>query len=401
MIYIHVPYCRSFCTYCGFYSETESAAHCGKDEFVRAAVLEMRSRRQDLSAVSERETLYIGGGTPSVLPLYALERLTGALAELRDGRGYEEFTMEVNPDDVLEKGSEYLCGLRKAGVDRVSMGVQSLDDGILKWMNRRHDADEARQAYRMLRDAGFENISIDLISGISLLSDTVWRATLDEVVSGMGAGRAPEHVSAYQLSVEPDSALSAMVEDGRYHEAADSRCEEQYGILCDRLHEAGYRHYEISNFALPGHEALHNSGYWRHIPYIGIGPAAHSLAVTRLPGQEPVFRRTWNTASLADYVRGAAADDFSVFRGGETLSVQQVDMESVMLGLRTDEGVEENFLRETCGDDAVDAALSAGTLHRMEAVSSLQGLQDGGQRLRIPENHFFVSDSIISGLVCP
>ena len=270
MVYLHVPFCRSFCTYCDFYSEI---ACRGRDEqsfglYTQALCAEASRRQDEIAATSDLNTLYIGGGTPSVLPPVFLRRLVEAVG----GAPYTEFTIEVNPEDIVEKGPGYVRELLALGVNRVSMGVQSLDDGILRWMNRRHDAARARQAFGILREAGVGNISVDLIFGISQLSEAIFAETLREVLAWR-----PEHVSAYQLSIEDGSALAKLVRQGRYSEAPQEQCAAQYRQLCDALHDAGYVHYEISNWALPGREAVHNSAYWSRHPYVGLGPAAHSF----------------------------------------------------------------------------------------------------------------------------
>ncbi len=389
MIYVHVPFCRSFCTYCGFYSEKTS--DCTESGFIRALCSETGRRKDEICVSGGPDTLYIGGGTPSVLPLSALEAVVEAIG-MAGGRWQDEFTVEVNPEDIVEKGPEYARGLLQLGVSRVSMGVQSLDGRVLRWMNRRHDAASARKAYGILREAGFRNISVDLISGISFLDDDTWLSTIDEVLSGMGTGTAPEHISAYQLSVEPDSALAGMVESGHYSEAPDDRCERQYYILCRRLAEAGYHHYEISNFALPGREAVHNSAYWHHLPYVGLGPAAHSLSVSPAgTGNGVIYRRSWNSPSLADYLAASAAGDFPSVMGGETLTAEQVMLERLMLSLRTDIGIGEQAVRNFCRPDAVDAALASGALVRCPGPAAFN--------LRIPEDRFFISDNIIGELV--
>ena len=295
MIYVHVPFCRSFCTYCGFYSEAAPKCRRSEDilrqeirfeEYVSALEAEIRTRQNDIRRVfasSGVNTLYIGGGTPSVLPLPLFGRLIAALKGIGHPCGFEEFTVEVNPEDIVEKGPEYVRGLVALGVNRVSMGVQSFDDGILKWMNRRHSADQAVQAYRMLEEAGVDNISIDLIFGLSQMDDDLWRETLSKALSISASGRPPKHISAYQLSVEEDSMLEKLIAKGKWSEASDEVCERQYAILCETLAAAGYNHYEISNYAQPGFEAVHNSAYWSHRPYVGLGPGAHSYLVQADP----------------------------------------------------------------------------------------------------------------------
>ena len=322
-------------------------------------------------------TLYIGGGTPSVLPLSVFTRIVKTLAGIGHGGPFDEFTVEVNPEDIVEKGETYVEGLLELGVNRISMGVQSFDDGILKWMNRRHDSAAARKAYAVLENAGVRNISIDLIFGLPQLTDKQWNETLDKALSISSCGSQPQHISAYQLSVEPGSALAQLVDRGQWSEASDELCSRQYDILCRRLRESGYNHYEISNFAHPGYEAKHNSAYWKHVPYVGLGPGAHSFLKDG--------RRRWNEPDLAAYL--AVSGDFDSVSGSETLTSEQLDLEKVMLGLRTSEGLPESYLRRTCDLEALDKALSDGNLERLSSGN-----------LCIPESRFFISDSIIADL---
>ena len=399
MIYVHIPFCRSFCTYCDFYSEV--AAKCRSfGRFADALVKEIEHRADEIT--DDVNTLYIGGGTPSVLPLDVFERILDALRRCGHGGPYDEFTVEVNPEDIVEKGETYVRGLLELGVNRISMGVQSFDDGILKFMNRRHDAETARKAYAILEGAGVENISIDLIFGLPQLSDAQWQDTLDKALSISGAGRLPKHISSYQLSVEPGSMLAKLVEKGRFEEASEELCERQYSMLCAALRDAGYRHYEISNFALPGYEARHNSAYWKHVPYVGFGPGAHSLVFPQsvsptapegaygLRSVESHYSRTWNEADLNRYL-----EDPMGVRDGEELTGGQVVMERIMLALRTSEGIPEEFLRMHCAPHELEHALACGNLVR---IPDCQGAADAPCRLRIPEDRFFVSDSIISDL---
>ena len=377
MVYLHVPFCRSFCTYCDFYSEIACRGRDAQsfEQYTQALCAEASLRRDEIEATRDLNTLYIGGGTPSVLPLSLLRKMLASLttggvppeppASLRSGteqqhgsfpEPFSEFTIEVNPEDIVEKGPDYVRELLALGVNRVSMGVQSLDDGILRWMNRRHDAARARQAFGILREAGVRNISVDLIFGISQLSEAIFAETLREVLAWR-----PEHVSAYQLSIEGGSALAELVRQGRYREAPQEQCAAQYRLLCDTLRDAGYVHYEISNWALPGREAVHNSAYWSRHPYVGLGPAAHSFHA---------HVRSWN-----------AYDGHPA--GSETLSEEEEREEEIMLGLRTARGV---------ADGRIDAAKAAAALADGR-------LERAGGRLRIPEDRWFVSDDIIADLV--
>lgn len=380
MIYIHIPFCRSFCTYCDFYSEVASDCH---GRYASALCAEIKARASEISP--QVNTLYIGGGTPSVLPLSVLESVMETLRSVGHGAPYREFTVEVNPDDIVRKGPEYVEGLLRLGVSRISMGVQSFDDGILKWMNRRHDSATALKAYSILEDVGVPDISIDLIFGMPQLSDSLWRETLDKALSVSSRGGLPQHISSYQLSVEPGSALAGMVERGQWSEASDEQCERQYAMLCDVMAGAGYSHYEISNFALPGHEAVHNSAYWSHQPYTGFGPAAHSFSL--LSGDSRVMRK-WNTSDLQAYMSAAEAGDFGPVVNSEVLDHDQLAIEKVMLALRTSAGISEATLRSCCSPAAVAAALSSGNL-----------IIGSDNTFRIPESRFFISDSIISDLI--
>ena len=379
MVYVHIPFCRSFCTYCGFYSEV--APKCREtqfEEFASALVKEIETRHQDIQGVfasGDVNTLYIGGGTPSVLPLTVFEKLLAALGRSK----FDEFTVEVNPEDIVEKGQDYVEGLLDLGVNRVSMGVQSFDDRLLKWMNRRHTSLQALQAYRILESAGVDNISIDLIFGLPQLTDELWDDTLEKALAISSRGNLPKHISAYQLSVEEGSMLEKMISKGMCAEAPEEECRRQYEKLCRVLQQAGYEHYEISNFAMPGYHAKHNSAYWKHVPYVGLGPGAHSF----LDG-----KRLWNADDLSAYLKAGSNGDFSEIRGSETLDQEQKKIEKIMLGLRTAAGVEEEFLSDSCTGAVLAEALANGNLEAL-----------GNGMVRIPEDRFFISDNIISSII--
>ncbi len=391
MIYVHIPFCRSFCTYCDFYSEVaakcrEASRQARQDElfesFSNALGREISYRADEMS--DQLNTLYIGGGTPSVLPLSVYTSLIGKLAEAGISGPFEEFTFEANPEDIVEKGEAYVEGLMKLGVNRFSMGVQSFDDGILKWMNRRHDSAAARKAYAVLENAGADNISIDLIFGLPQLSEPMWKDTLDQALGISSKGVLPRHVSSYQLSVESGSSLAKLVDRGLWSEASDELCTRQYDMLCEALAAAGYHHYEISNFAQPGFEAKHNSAYWAHIPYVGLGPGAHSFGDDgryRCIPMAPI--RQWNNPDLQAYI----ADPQSV-QDHEDLNEEQLVLEKIMLALRTSAGISEDFLRTHVSEEALEYALRSGDL----TPSHIPG------NLRIPETRFFVSDNIIANL---
>ena len=381
MIYIHIPYCRSFCTYCDFYSEV--ASKCSTYEgFAKALSSEIAARKceiaNNIQSPSGVNTLYIGGGTPSVLPLSVFESALSSLEEVGCTRDFDEFTVEVNPEDIVEKGHGYVEGLLKLGVNRISMGVQSFDDATLKWMNRRHDSARAKRAYAILEEAGVKNISIDLIFGLPQLDLDGWKENLSKALSISPSGVLPSHISSYQLSVEEGSALAALMAKGKWNEASDEVCAQQYETLCETLRQAGYHHYEISNFAQPGYEARHNSAYWNHTPYIGLGPGAHSY----IPNS-----RKWNNPDLLAYIDAGKSGDFSAVTGGEDLTEEQLGLERLMLGLRTSKGLSVEFLEGFCSVESIRSALNEGRLQLL-----------GNRFVRIPEDHFFISDAIIADL---
>lgn len=415
MIYLHVPFCGSFCTYCDFYSEI-CRSRQAFNEYADAVIAEIRDRRKELemnmSAQDAVNTLYIGGGTPSVLPLDVLSRIVGAVSPTErlslvtdpvevttPTELFDEFTVEVNPEDIVEKGREYVRGLLALGVNRISMGIQSFNDDILRWMNRRHDAGNAVKAFHILRESGVRNISIDLIFGISQLTDETWKDTIEKALE-----LSPEHISAYQLSIEEGSALAKMVADGRYVEASEEQCRRQYDILCRCLGRSGYHHYEISNFAKPGFEAVHNSAYWRRAPYIGLGPGAHSLTgnVRSWNSQELPHRQQDETSSCnPDRISSCNPDSTSCqtssrnpsgklatySRNFETLSPEDIRVERIMLSLRTDKGLEAAELYSLADRAVINSLLSEGALEKQ------------GDSIRIPESRLFTSDEIIRELI--
>lgn len=498
MIYIHFPFCKSFCTYCGFYSVRERDK-IGK--YTESLLREIYLRKAFLCQCSRPSTLYIGGGTPSLWPVEQLEEVVRAISAVLQGETvsdyvnfnghsgstisgddagifpFAEFTVEVNPDDITE---EYALALRRLGVNRVSMGVQSFCDRSLCWMARRHDAAEAVEAFRVLRSTGFGNISLDLIFGY----DPVLQDAADSADGNMLAGHPcvsefsdrgmarefhgtsdeelmrlwdndletimrlrPEHISAYQMGLDEGSVLGEMASSGRYREPSDELCAAQYALLQRRLASAGYVQYEVSNFSLPSRRAVHNSGYWDRSPYIGLGPGAHSFDGDR--------RRSWNapdvdryiaafgdSAALPPVASGSSGDSGASgsfgFLGlpsvasGEVLTEEDILTETVMLGLRTVDGLPLTALAALCQlstpsvsarrSVAVGSSLSpivavhssgAAELSRSSVFPllprplqvSIDRLLSSGSLifrdgcLRIPPDRLFISDSIIRELL--
>ncbi len=294
----------------------------------------------------------------------------------------DEFTVEVNPDDVTE---EYLRGLYHAGVRRLSMGIQSFKDTHLKWMNRRHTSDAAVKAYNIAREVGFDNISIDLIFGFDRLSAEDWSDNLKTAIS-----LRPDHISSYQLSIEPGTKLGADYEKGDYKPLEDDVSHFQYSTLQTTLAEAGYVQYEVSSFALKGMEAKHNSSYWNHTPYLGLGPAAHSFDGAR---------RYANRPSLGAYIKRYSAEGIALaqtqgYREGyittEVLTENDLFNESLMLSLRRVEGLNLTVLLDKF--KSVDRDSFLNEINFLVEKGELQ--RDGGN-IKIPSEKLYLSDGII------
>lgn len=291
MIYIHVPFCHRKCTYCAFYSKPVGAQFFGSHrgaassanlaplaDYVDALISEMRERRGEQA--HPIKTVYFGGGTPSILPLSELGRIVRALHDNFDLSQVEEVTLEANPEDLTE---DYLHGLKALGfVNRLSIGIQSLDDETLRLIGRRHTAQQAVEAVENAYRAGFHNISVDFIYGIREKLDFL--DSLD-FLDGLDFLERVSHVSAYALTVEAGTALAVQVEQGRVALPDDDEVVRQYHSLHQQLTAAGFRQYEVSNYARPGFESRHNSRYWDRTPYLGLGPGAHSFDGAR---------RRWN-----------------------------------------------------------------------------------------------------------
>jgi oxygen-independent coproporphyrinogen-3 oxidase len=287
-----------------------------KGEMVAAMQAEMALRRDFFTG--PLQTVYFGGGTPSTLTYSELMALLETADRLWGLPAGGEITLEGNPDDLTP---DYLADLHQAGINRLSIGIQSFDEQALTWMNRSHDAARARACLRDAREAGFTNFSADLIFGVPGVD---WSAQLQE----MAEYQVP-HLSVYALTVEEKTALAAHIRKGKTRVVSDEVYEEQFMEAHNTLTTSGYAHYEISNYALPGHEAVHNGNYWRGVPYLGIGPSAHSYSGTE---------RSWNVANNARYLQ-ALAEGRTALEETETLTPAMRWHESLMTGLRTAEGI--------------------------------------------------------------
>lgn len=341
-LYIHIPYCASKCIYCDFFSG--GARQADWNQLTDALVNELNDRKHELP--SRADTLYIGGGTPSLIPSECLPRLVSSVNEaVNPGGEWREFTIEVNPDDVTEEK----CMLWKAvGVNRVSMGVQSLNDGELRAIRRRHDSQTALSAYRCLRKY-FSNISIDLMFGIPGQTLDSWAKSVEKAIS-----LRPEHLSAYSLMLEEGTPLTSLYNDGRIELPDDEENDEMWRLLSDKLSHAGYEQYEISNYCLPGFRSLHNSRYWSGNPYLGLGPSAHSYDGKNV--------RRFNPPDIKRYLSHYASGQIvyssnEPFYNQETLSEEELIEERILTGMRVKEGIDLNTFCHDFGESKLNSLL--------------------------------------------
>ena len=328
-IYIHIPFCDSKCAYCGFYSLPSLKL---KERFLETLKAEIVARKDYLQGDAVN-TIYFGGGTPSLLSLKEIGGLLHLINVHYPVASNAEITLEANPDTL---SLEHLEGLRQLGVNRLSIGIQSFFDNDLKYLSRRHDSHHAQQCLDWAKQAGFENISIDLIYGLPSSNADQWNENLD-IFFAYGLS----HLSAYALTLEPNAVLTKQIELGKVQPVNEDDALRDYEILCQRAAENGYLHYEISNFCKRGMHSKHNSSYWFGTPYIGFGPSAHSF-----DGNS----RQWNVSSVEKYcvsvpepVEGSAIEK-------EILSPEQHYDEYVMLRLRTHWGIDLKWLKREMGE---------------------------------------------------
>lgn len=333
-IYIHVPFCRSKCIYCGFYSVANTQQ---KETYLSALHQEIDLRANYIQGHVLR-TVYFGGGTPSLLNS---QELTDILAHLRQRFSFaylEEITLEANPEQLTP---EYCKSLRSLGINRLSIGVQSFQDHVLQFMGRKHTAKEAVCAVHNAQEAGFDNISIDLIYGVAERDDEQWSEDLATAFS-----LNIRHLSCYALTPEENSILYKQIENHRHAPVDDEQAARQYDILQQALPHSGFTQYEVSNFAKPGFESKHNSSYWNHTPYLGLGPSAHSFN-----GRS----RQWNSANITQYCKDIQNGD--TWAGSEDLEKTDLYNEHILLGLRTREGLSLRDIEDKYGKERVDELL--------------------------------------------
>jgi len=320
-IYIHIPFCKRKCHYCNFYS---LANQKNKEEFHKALLKEIALQKDYLQS-EKIETIYFGGGTPSLLSIKQTDEILNKIHKYFYVNSSAEIDLEANPDDLnLEKLHDYF----HIGINRLSIGTQSFDDVILNKLNRVHSAQQAIDAVLMAQSQGFENISIDLIYGIPGLSAKLWESSIQQALDLQ-----IPHISAYHLTVEPNTALDVLIKKNKYPKPIEEEGLLHSNILINQLQKHGYEHYEISNFALPNKYSVHNTNYWRQKTYLGLGPSAHSFNLKS---------RQWNIASTSKYIHALEQNKLD-FDLEEIKPIDQYN-EFVMLRLRTQWGISEKEL---------------------------------------------------------
>lgn len=372
-IYIHVPFCQSRCAYCDFYSTT-LLAH--RDDYVDTVCRELQRRISELQGESV-STIYFGGGTPSSLTIEELRRILESCSHLLSSNlQLEELTLEANPDDLT---GEYIQGLRTLPINRVSLGIQSFHDRTLRLVGRRHTAGEAIDAVHRLQEAGLTNISIDLIYGLPGETLDDWAYSLDQAIA-LGV----KHISAYHLTYEEGTRLWRMQEQGLVAPIDEEQSVRSFELLREKLLAAGYEHYEISNFALPGYHSRHNSSYWQGTKYIGIGPGAHSY-----DGRN----RRWNLSSLTDYIATPHEED--VPHEVEHLTTEERYDERIITELRTARGIDLTGLLADFGDTYHTHCLRCATSY----INRGQLIHTEDNHLCLTPESILISDAVMRDLL--
>ncbi len=327
-IFIHIPFCRQACTYCNFHF---SLSLKNKDAMIAAIIKEI-GLTEKFSSAESIETIYIGGGTPSLLEPDDLENIFDALGKKFSIAGNAEITLEANPDDI---NKEMLSEWHELGINRLSVGIQSFNEEELKWMNRAHNAKESMACLKLIEEAGFENFSVDLIYGSPLQSDEDLKRNFKII-----AERNIPHISCYAFTEEPGTAFAKLVKEKRSAPTDAQKQSEQFHLLLDMMNAAGYEQYEISNFCRPGHRSRHNSSYWQGKPYYGFGPAAHSF-----DGEK---KRKWNISNNGLYIQSLGKNIIPCEE--EVLTDIQRLNECIMTSLRTAEGLNLEFVKKNFGE---------------------------------------------------
>lgn len=369
-IYIHIPFCKSRCIYCGFYSTTLLDL---RKKYINAVCREMELRKNYIR--EPFSTIYLGGGTPSLLDEAELTKLFLYINNVYDVDRNAEITMECNPDDITPKFTNMLSRLP---INRVSMGAQTFADSRLRLLHRRHNSDEVKHAVKLLREAGIKNISIDLMFGFPDESLSQWK---EDISAALALNI--EHISAYSLMYEENTPLRKMLDTGKVKEIDEELSLTMFKELVCQLTDAGYEHYEISNFARPGYRSRHNSSYWHQVPYIGLGAAAHSFDLNS---------RQWNVADLKLYIEEINNGIIPMER--EELDNDTTFNDIITTALRTSDGIDLNALETRLGKRYRNTLISAAGKHIEQGLLEIRH-----DRLRLTSEGIFISDMVMSDLM--
>lgn len=371
-IYIHIPFCSRACTYCNFHFSTSLKQ---KDALISAIVKEISLQKDFISDGEKIETIYFGGGTPSILEARELTDILESVHKQFEVLPNAEVTLEANPENISETT---LMNWKSMGINRLSVGIQSFYDAELKWMNRLHTSEQAIQCLQLIEKAGFDNFSADLIYGSPLLSDEQWLSNVENLL----AFSVP-HVSAYALTVEEKTKLAYLIKTGKSSATDAEKQARQFEILCETLEKKGFQHYEISNFAKHGFESVHNKSYWEGKPYYGLGPGAHAY--------DGKNKRRWNIANNALYI-SSIAQGIIPFEEEVLTTTQQIN-EMIMIRLRTSSGLDIEAFKTTFGND--EANILTNNIAKHVASGTIQF---DGQFYIITKKGKFLADGIAADL---
>jgi len=372
-IYIHIPFCKKLCFYCDFYHIIATGDNAPFTE----ALLKEASLRKEYLADEKVTTIYLGGGTPSVFSVDEIKTILDHIYKEFNVTEECEITIELNPDDIQP---EYLKSLKNLKINRISLGIQSWRDSDLKMLNRRHDSAQAAYALNETLNAGFENVTIDLIYGIPGMSLSEWESNLDFSFSF-----AIKHLSAYHLTFEKGTVFGKMLEKGLISEIDEDESAAQFNLLIEKAESSGFIHYEISNFGKPGYFSIHNSNYWKQISYLGLGPSAHSFNG---------FSRQWNLRDLKGYIKALATG--KSFFESEELDTRTRFNEYIMTSLRTMWGIDLEYVEEMFEKEGYDYVMN------LSGKFKDYGLMKQEQKSLILTNQGkLISDNIISEFMMP
>ncbi len=369
-IYLHIPFCKQACSYCDFHFSTNLSR---KADVVAAMVMEIALQKDFFDEKTILQTIYFGGGTPSILSEAELRQLFEAIYFHFPVAEDAEITLEANPDNMHEAN---LQAWRSLGINRLSVGIQSFRQDDMKWMRRSHSVTQARQCVQDARKAGFDKLSLDLIFGGPNLSLAAWRENLESLLAFQ-----PEHISLYALTIEEKTILHNWVQKEKLEPASDEVYQQQFLLAHELMTAAGYEHYEVSNFARPGYRSRHNSSYWKGLPYLGIGPSAHSY-----DGQQ----RSWNISNNFKYMQSLQQGQPATAER-EELSLKDRYHEHIMTGLRRVEGIDLAEIKALFNID-----MQKNFASELEGLLRRKQMWMQGNRLGFEPEGWIISDEIIS-----